>query len=104
MKLTLLEGSRTTLLVYSDAVRSAVMMSRVFPPARTLRLLTSITRGVSCGGMMNGTGTGPATIQLLNVVRYLDERGIDAGVIAVASCPPLCRSTYACVHGHAIIE
>ena len=65
MKLTLLEGSRTTLLVYSDAVRSAVMMSRVFPPARTLRLLTSITRGVSCGGMMNGTGTGPATIQLL---------------------------------------
>src|SRR5438876_442179 len=41
------------------------MMSRVFPAASTLRLLTSITRGVSCGGMMNGTGTGPATIQLL---------------------------------------
>jgi len=38
----------------------------------------------------------------LNVVRYLDERGIDAELIAVASRPPLCRSTYACVHGHAI--
>jgi len=40
----------------------------------------------------------------LNVVGYLDERGIGAELIAVAGRPPLCRSTYACVHGHAIIE